>query len=80
MRNLHKKTKEQLRHIYENIFIGRHSTTIVVGFTIGGTIMARSVWQFLYQNFGLGYTMLAGFVIFFLSGIYMNQFYDIENK
>ncbi len=76
LRKLRKRLRKKLRHLTLNIFIGRHSTTIVVGFMVGATILARSLWQFLYEHLGLGRTALVGFLIFFLSGWYMHQFYD----
>lgn len=72
--------KEKLQHIHHNIFTGRHSVFIVGGFTVGGTLIARTLWQYLYNYFGLGVTMIVGIAIFVLSGFYMHKFYDLPSE
>lgn len=73
-----KEIKDKLQHIHENLFTGRHSVFIVIGFTVGGTLVGRSIWQYLYNYFGLLATLLVGITIFLLTGFYMHRFYNIE--
>jgi len=52
----------------------------VIGFTVGGMLIGRSLWQYLYENIGLLCTAVTGLVIFIGSGIYMHQFYDLPEE
>jgi len=40
--------------------------------------MARSLWQYFYENVGLFWTTIIGLFIFILSGVYMHKFYDMD--
>lgn len=77
---MRKETRKKLRHLYRNLFIGRHSTIILIGFTTGGMIMGRSIWEYLFETIGLGRTFLVGLVIFVITGLYMHQFYDTQEE
>ncbi len=68
--------KRQLNHLAQNLFVGDHSTTIVLGFTVGGALLGRSIWQYLFDSIGLFNTTLLSFLIFVSSGFYMHKFYD----
>lgn len=73
-------TKSRLRHAYENLFVGHHSLILVIGFTTGGMLMGRSLWHYLFYWFGNDITFIVGFVIFLITGLYMNQFYDVRES
>lgn len=80
LNNMKRSLHAKLSHLYRNLFTGHHSVVLVIGFTTGGMLIGRSLWQYLYDAIGLGLTTLVGLGIFILCGIYMNQFYDITEK
>lgn len=68
--------KKEMREM----FIGRHTIFSVIGLTIGGTLVARTLWQWMTDSIGLAATFLIGIFVFALSGAILHVFSDKKTK
>lgn len=60
------------------IFVGHHTVWAVVGFSIGATLVGRTVWEYLVNWFDLPGTLIIGLVIFTVSGYFIQAFRDYK--
>ena len=60
----------------KEVFIGHHTVFSLIGYTVGGILVGRSIWQYSQEVLGLPYTILLGLLIFAVSGIISGQFGD----
>ena len=61
-------------HEVKEIFVGYRTIFSLLGFTVGGLLVARSLWAYLSVEIGLLPTALIGLVIFTISGLLLGQF------
>ena len=76
-----KKESERLPHGEEvfdyhikEILVGHRSIVALMGFTVGGIVVGRTIWEYSTQEFGLFITLLIGILLFSLSGLYLGLF------
>ena len=67
---------DEMRHEIHEMFIGKHTIFSLIGLTVGGSLMAKSLWTWLTQRIGLGGTLLVGFLLFVTSAFIMRAFDD----
>lgn len=58
------------------MFIGYHTIFSLIGFTVGGILVGRSLWQYSQEVLGLPLIILLGLLIFMVSGYISGQFHD----
>ena len=58
----------------KEIFIGHRTVFSLIGFTVGGILVGRTLWEFGRIHLGLVPTLLLGIVIFTISGLLSGQF------
>jgi len=66
----------ELEYEMKEVFIGHRTIFSVLGFIIGGLLIARSIWEYLTQHFSLWAVILIGIIIFMFSGIILHEFHD----
>jgi len=69
------KTGMKLKvHNKHEIFIGTKTIVAFLGFTIGGILVGRSIWEYGVNSMGLELTTLTGIVLFIVSGAILHKF------
>lgn len=69
--DVHLHTKGRAIH---EIFIGTKTIVAFLGFSVGGVLVGRSIWEYGMIYFGLGNTVLLGIIIFIISGLILHKF------
>ena len=69
--DVHLRTKG---HAIHEIFISTKTIVAFLGFSIGGVLVGRSIWEYGTQYLSLEYTLLIGMLIFIISGIILHKF------
>jgi len=55
---------------------GPHSIFSILAFVIGGILIGRTVWEYVYTSFGAVATIIIGIVLLSLGGIALHEFDD----
>ena len=58
----------------KEVFIGHRTIFSLIGFTVGGILVGRSIWEYSKDVLGLPTTILLGLLIFTVSGIISREF------
>ena len=58
----------------KEVFIGRNTVFSLIGFIVGGILFGNALWRYSEAALGTFATMLAGLIIFIISGIMNRQF------
>jgi hypothetical protein len=56
------------------IFLGHHSIVTLAGFTVGGILIGRSLYELLVPAVGLMGTIAVGLLLFAATGLYIGSF------
>ena len=56
------------------IFLGHHSVITLVGFTVGGILVGRGLYELLVRAVGVYGTIGIGLVMFAATGLYIGSF------
>lgn len=67
---------ESLGHEVREMFIGHHTIFSLIGLAIGGTLVGKTLWEWLAVWVGLPLTLVIGLVVFVLSGFVLQTFHD----
>jgi hypothetical protein len=82
-----KKTKTKKRHTdkhgehhhlnYEikKVFLSLNTIFTLVGFTVGGILMGRTLWEIFRVSMGLSWTFFVGFLLFGGAGLLSGKFH-----
>ena len=70
-----KEYNHSLKYEMKEVFIGRNTLFSLLGFVIGGMLVARSFWEYGKIYLGLPITIAIGVIIFIISGIILGRFY-----
>lgn len=62
------------KHGVQEVFLGTKTIIAFLGFTIGGILVGRSIWQYGIDYIGLEFTTLSGVILFILTGIILHKF------
>lgn len=71
------KTETDSGLVYEvrEIFIGLKTLIAMLGFSVGAVLVGRTLWQYGNDMLGLQAPLVAGVVIFVLSGMMLKKFH-----
>lgn len=69
------KDEHEIEKEFKSIFIGHHNILTLTGYVVGGILIGRSIWQYLFNEVGLLYTIAIGAVIFAISGAHAREFF-----
>lgn len=58
----------------KQIFFGHHTLITLIGFTVGGILVGRALYEILVTEFGLLATIAAGLLLFVATGFYLGSF------
>ncbi len=58
----------------KEMFVGHRTILSLIGFTVGGLLIARTIWSYSVEYIGLPLTPLLGIVIFTISGVALHKF------
>jgi hypothetical protein len=61
------------RSIHE-VFISTKAIVAFLGFSVGGVLVGRSIWEYGVHYLGLEYTAIIGMIIFIISGLILHKF------
>ena len=56
------------------VFLGHHSIVTLVGFTVGGILVGRGLYELLIRAVGVHGTIGIGLVMFAATGLYIGSF------
>ena len=74
--HVHKReTEAGLVYEVREIFIGLKTLIAMLGFSVGAVLVGRTLWEYGDNLLGLPITLLAGVVIFVLSGMMLKKFH-----
>lgn len=65
---------EEYDYHVSQIFLGHHSIITLAGFTVGGILVGRGLYEILVQSTGVTETILIGLVLFAATGLYIGSF------
>jgi|AntRauTorckE6833_2_1112554.scaffolds.fasta_scaffold01800_3 hypothetical protein len=66
------------RHTIRELFVGHRTLYSLLGATIGGIFVGRSLWQISVNALGLGWTIVIGVVLFVFSSLVLHSFQEGE--
>jgi len=66
----------ELREEVKQMFIGHHTIFSLVGLVVGGSLVGKTLWEWLVQLWGLPATFFIGMVVFIASGLVLHTFDD----
>ena len=69
-----KQIKNKTLYAVFDEFWGPHSIFSVLAFVIGGILIGRTVWEYVYHSFGSVITILIGVLLLSLGGIILHKF------
>ena len=58
------------------MFIGHHTIFSLIGLAIGGTLVGKTLWEWLAHTVGLPITLVIGLFVFAISGLALHTFDD----
>lgn len=61
-------------HGIHEIFISTKTIIAFLGFSVGGLLVGRSLWEYGIEYIGLNYTALSGILVFIISGLILHKF------
>ncbi|MCB9809048.1 hypothetical protein H6776_01480 [Candidatus Nomurabacteria bacterium] len=67
---------ESIKHEMREMFIGHHTIFSLIGLAIGGTLVGKTLWEWLAHSIGLPWTFAIGLAVFALSGLVLQTFDD----
>jgi hypothetical protein len=70
----HEQDEEEYDYHISQVFLGHHSIITLVGFTVGGILVGRGLYEVLVQSVGVLGTILIGLVLFAATGLYIGSF------
>jgi len=70
------KSEHEAEYDYHisQIFLGHHSIITLVGFTVGGILVGRGLYELLIRAVGVYGTIGIGLVMFAATGLYIGSF------
>lgn len=68
--------KESTLYLLFDEFWGPHSIFSVLSFVIGGILVGRTVWEYVFPSVGPFLTIILGLVLMSLGGIVLHKFDD----
>jgi hypothetical protein len=72
----HRDEEEGFGHEVREMFIGNHTIFSLIGLAIGGTLIGKTLWEWLAAAVGLPWTLIIGLVVFIASGLALHTFDD----
>jgi hypothetical protein len=79
MKQSHKKENSEEYHYHiKEIFVGHRTIISVIGFTVGGILVGRTIWEYSREYLGLPLTLMLGLALFAVSGLVSGQFRKIK--
>lgn len=67
---------DSLSHEVREMFIGHHTIFSLIGLAVGGTLVAKTLWEWLAPVIGQGWTLIVGLIMFVVSGLFLHTFDD----
>ncbi len=71
-----KEIKNKVLYQLFDEFWGPHSIFSVLAFVIGGILIGRTAWEYVYNSFGGIVTIIIGVLLLSLGGIVLHKFDD----
>jgi len=66
--------RDEKGKVTHEVFIGTKTIVAWLGFTIGGILVGRSIWEYGIEYIGLELTTVAGVALFILTGTILHKF------
>ena len=74
--NIGHSSRHGLDYEMKSIFIGHRTVFSLLGFIVGGILVGRSIWHYLYESLPLYWVIIIGVVVFVVSGLILHEFGD----
>lgn len=68
------KADEEYDYHISQVFLGHHSIITLAGFTVGGILVGRGLYEVLVRSTGVWTTILLGLILFAATGLYIGSF------
>lgn len=66
--------QEEYDYHISQVFMGHHSIITLAGFTVGGILVGRGLYEVLMQATDVWTTILVGLLLFAATGLYIGSF------
>lgn len=66
--------KEEYDYHISQVFMGHHSIITLAGFTVGGILVGRGLYEVLIQSTDVWTTIGIGLLLFAATGLYIGSF------
>ena len=61
-------------HSIRQIIVSTETIIAFLGFTVGGVMVGRSIWEYGIEHLTLEHTLIIGLLIFITSGLILHKF------